>query len=411
MHRGLRIGIYDAYLSTLGGGENFLAVFAEFLEHEYPEAQIDILTYARYSVEIELLEERFGVELRRTRVRIVPSRSRGHLAWLGPLRRLCHEIDVAEVSRDYDLFVNNTIYSLAPPRSPRSAYMCMFPLDPTPMGLRHRHWKRRLLAPYIRARRTLYRSWVGRYDLLLANSAYTDQWIRRMWGLRAQVLYPPVETVPRVRMDRKGASIIAVGRFFAGNHNKKHDVLIDAFSELIRRGELPGWQFHLVGGRTDQPGTEGYLEALRRRAAGFPIHFHVDAGRPVLQELLERSSLFWHATGFGEDQAREPEKLEHFGLSTLEAMTHGCVPIVFDSGGQSEIVQNGACGFLWRDLEQLREHTLRLSEDEELRHGLGLAAHARSQRFSRQAFREEARRLLAGILQKTGPPPAAIEPP
>ena len=398
MSQPFRIGIYDAYLSTLGGGENFVAVFAEFLEHEYPDAQVDLITYAPYSIEVERLQERFGVELRRTKVRVIQSAPRGYLCRLGPARRYYHELDVGQVSREYDLFVNNTIYSLAPPRSRRSLYMCMFPLDPSPMVLRRQRWRRRILAPYVLARRQLYRYWMRRYDMMLANSEYTRRWIERMWGLPSEVLYPPVETVRRLSMEKKGGSILSIGRFFPGNHNKKHDVLIDAFIGMVQQGGLLGWQLHLVGGKTENPGTDEYISQLRRRAAGFPIHFYVDASRNTLRDLLERSSLFWHATGFGEDGGKEPEKLEHFGLSTVEAMTHGCVPVVFDSGGQGEIIEEGVNGFLWRNLDEFRQRSLLLSCDETLREAMGRTAHEHSQAFSRRAFRARSRQLLSAVM-------------
>jgi len=37
--------------------------------------------------------------------------------------------------------------------------------------------------------------------------------------------------------------------------------------------------------------------------------------------------------------------LEHFGITTVEAMAAGCVPLVYDSGGQAEIVSSGYNGY------------------------------------------------------------------
>lgn len=400
MGRNLRIGLFDAYLSTLGGGENFLAVFAELIEQEYPEAEVEILAYTQYGTTIGKLAERFGVELSRTRVRLVPTNPRSHLRSFGKLLRYLHERDISRLSRDYDLFVNNTIYSLAPAASRRSLYMCMFPLDPVPTSLRRPHWRRRLLAPYVAVRRALYRRWIGSYGLLLANSDYTRGWVSKMWRLDSRVLYPPVETRPRLRLDAKHNSILSIGRFFAGNHNKKHDVLIDAFLALRARG-VTDWDLHFVGGRTDFAGADDYVAGLQRRAEGHPIHFHIDASRETLERLLLSSSLFWHATGFGEDEASEPEKLEHFGMSTVEAMTHGCVPLVYKSGGQPEVVHDGVGGHLWSELPELLARTMSLVRDRPLRERMAREAHRCSQRYGRDAFRREARRLLAELVSRT----------
>ena len=87
-------------------------------------------------------------------------------------------------------------------------------------------------------------------------------------------------------------------------------------------------------------------------------------------------------------------RVEHFGISTVEAMAAGCVPVVINRGGQSEIVEHGATGFLWDTLAELKEYTATLVSDEALRARMAEAARAAAQRFSREAFTEEFRRLL-----------------
>lgn len=389
-----RIGLYDAYLSTLGGGENFLAVLAEFLEEEFPSAEIEIVTHEENRVPIDAVAQRFGVELRRTRIRALRPNPRSYLARLKPVRRVLHERDIARISSEYDLFVNNTIFSLTPPRSPFSVYMCMFPLDPKPWWLEREGLRSGLLSPYTALRRTLYKRWIGAYTLVLANSDFTKTWIRRFWGLDARVLYPPIETRSEISLTRKGRGILALGRFFPGDHNKKHDVLIEAFSGLFEAG-LEGWKLHLVGGRTRVAGTDAYIERLKKQAAGLPVEFHFDASRAELEELLETCSIFWHATGYGEDAIRKPEKLEHFGMSTVEAMTHGCVPVVYACGGQPEIIEQGRSGFLWTSLKEFRKQTMRLIDNSATWEEMARHAHQRSQCFSKEAFRDSVRELLS----------------
>lgn len=388
-----RVGLYDAYLATLGGGENLLAVLTELLEEELPRADIEILTHREGYAPLERLTERFGVTLDRTRVRTVQPGRRHRRAPFHPLRRFLHERDVARLSSRYDLFVNNTVFSVAPAQSRYSVYMCMFPLTAEPWELRQRPLRRRLYSPYVALRRRLYHRWVATYDRLLAISQFTQRWIRRFWDLESELLYPPVEGPSELSLARKDKRILAIGRFFPGNHNKKHDVLVEAMRTLQGRG-LEGWRLHLVGGRTPVEGTDAYLDHLRGLAQDLPVDFHVDAPRRELEELLETSSLFWHATGFGEEQDREPEKLEHFGITTVEAMGHGCVPLAFDCGGQPEIIRQGETGFLWRTREELLDHTLHLAQDREARTALARAAHTRSLDFSRLAFKSRARELL-----------------
>jgi glycosyltransferase involved in cell wall biosynthesis len=395
----LRIGLYDAYLSTLGGGENLLAVLAECLEREFPRARLELLTHPPEGVGVPELMRRFGVDLRRTTLRLLPTRNR---AWTGPwtpLRRVLDERDIARVTAEYDLFVNQTIFSMVPTRSRHSIYVCMFPLDPVPWALRGRRDRLGRLAasPYVALRRAVFRRFLRRYDLLLGISEYTRSWIRRFWRLDSTLLYPPAETEAELHLQAKRRRILSIGRFFPGDHNKKHGVMIDAFNALSHRG-IEDWELHLVGGWTDVAGTGEYVEDLRRRAGGRRIHFHVDCSRERLRELLRTSSIFWHATGYGEDEVADPYKLEHFGVSTVEAMTHGCVPLVHDSGGQKEILEDGRSGFLWRRREELEAKTLDLVRNPALRDEMARHAHLRSQLFGREAFQATVRRLLAEVL-------------
>lgn len=405
-----RVGIYDAYLHTLGGGENLLAVLAQCLEREFPNATIDLITHGA-PITIEPVVERFGVALERTRVRCLATPHRSHLRF-HTLRRLLHEQDIARVSAEYDLFVNGTIFSLVPPRSHRSLYVCMFPLNPVPASLAPlSRFQRLKKAPYLFARRRAIRSFVGKYDRILSISQFTRRWVKAFWQVDSLVLYPPVDTASTLHLERKEKRILAVGRFFPGNHNKKHDVLIETFARLRERGLEDGWELHLVGGRTEIPGTDEYLSKLRRMACGLAVHLHVDADRGLLQRLLATSSIFWHATGFGEDEQQDPYKLEHFGISTVEAMSYGCVPLVYLAGGQPEVVEDGVSGFLWRDIATLVDRTLLLANEPSIRERLAREAHLRSQRFNRTAFAASVREIVAELFPEPAPTVASEMPP
>ena len=388
-----RIGLYSAYLSTLGGGENFLGVLTELLEQEFPDAAIDIITYEQFLVPLAELTSRFGVTLRRSRIRCLRPGSRSFLARIHPFRRLVHEHQVAKVSEEYDLFVNNTIYSLASPRSPLSWYMCMFPIDPKPPGCGRVASCR---ACSLRMARCVEGSSVACWRV------FTDPGELRVHervdpeavGAGRSRSLPTGGDPGRVVGGRQAAHHPGLGRFFPGDHTKRHDILIEMMARLWEEG-LRDWELHLVGGRTRVPGTNAYIARLERLAKGLPVVFHLDASRESLEALLLQASLFWHATGFGENEQERPEKLEHFGLSTVEAMSYGCVPLVYASGGQPEIIEQGESGFLWRSLDELANYSRRLIQDAELWRKMSRRAHERSQRFSREAFRAQVRGLLA----------------
>ena len=67
-------------------------------------------------------------------------------------------------------------------------------------------------------------------------------------------------------------------------------------------------------------------------------------------------------------------------------MAAGCVPVVINKGGQTEIVEHGVSGFLWESLDELRDYTTRLIRDDNLRAKMSDAARTRAQLFSRETF-------------------------
>lgn len=68
-----------------------------------------------------------------------------------------------------------------------------------------------------------------------------------------------------------------------------------------------------------------------------------------------------HAKGLFVDEEKSSDLLEHFGITTVETMSAGCVPIVINRG-QPEIVKEGT-GYVWYTLEQLARYTEEFAKD------------------------------------------------
>lgn len=241
----------------------------------------------------------------------------------------------------------------------------------------------------------LYRSkgdmdWLDTYDHVVSNSAFTQGWVQRWWGHESDVLYPPVRMHDS---QAKEPIILSVGRFFGSGsgHSKKQLELVEAFRRLLALG-VEGWTLHLVGG-CSQPDRD-YLDSVRRAAEGLPVVFHVDAPGEELEDLYARASVFWHATGLGEDPEKTPQRLEHFGIATVEAMSAGAVPVVIGSAGQLEIVEDGVNGCHFTTLDELAATTAALVADEGRLRELGVAAAERAREFSLDRFGERLERLL-----------------
>ncbi len=232
------------------------------------------------------------------------------------------------------------------------------------------------------------------YDTILANSEYTRGYITGWWKRSADILYPPIATARLHPAPERDRLLLSVGRFFAPGlgHAKRQLEMVQWFGEMHRAGRLPGWRFAVVGGC--EPSQLPYLAQLQQAASGLPVDIHPNASRSQVEQLLSTASIFWAATGYGGSD-EQPWNAEHFGMTTVEAMAGGCVPIVIDKAGQREIITPGVDGFRWSTPQQLMNQTERVAGDEELRARLSAAAMARSGVFSDEAFADRWRQIVA----------------
>lgn len=214
----------------------------------------------------------------------------------------------------------------------------------------------------------------------------------------SEVIYPPViENASDGFM--KDALILSVGRFFAGGHNKRHDVMSETF-RMMCEGRVTGWTLALMGGLGSRPADAEYKARVEAVAAGYPIEIRTDVSDSDLRPWRARASIYWHAAGYGVDASRHPERMEHFGMAVAEAMESGAVPVVFDGGGLREIVRHGVNGFRWRTRQELAGYTMRLMRDMQLRETMSRRARIDSQAWSLRRFESNvidlADRVLAG---------------
>lgn len=236
--------------------------------------------------------------------------------------------------------------------------------------------------------------WVHSYDKIVSNSEYTKAWVEKWWGIDTDVLNPPVTLQTR---QPKEKIILNVGRFFAPEHGhcKKQLDMVRAMRALQWRGRSDGWVLHLVGGvsKADRP----YLEKVQREAADLPVELHIGATGAEVRDLYGRASIYWHATGLGEDPETQPDRFEHFGITTAEAMSAGAVPIVIRAAGQKEVVEHGVSGLNWEPLVQLVCFTEDLILDDARREEMSHAAETRAQRYGMPAFSKRLEGIVASI--------------
>lgn len=231
---------------------------------------------------------------------------------------------------------------------------------------------------------------LSRINYVICNSQFTKEFIDNSFLVKSKVIYPPVD-IKSMKTLPKQNIILSVGRFSQGQlHPKKQEILIEVFRELYKKA--PQWKLFLIGQAKKE--DYKYIRSLRKSARGYAIKIIENLDVDKLRKLYGQASIYWHATGYGEDETKNPEKMEHFGISTVEASAAGAVPVVIGKGGQKEIVEDGKNGFLWTTKTQLFEKTLELVKNPKVLERVSKNAIKNSHRFSREKFFFEYEKII-----------------
>jgi glycosyltransferase involved in cell wall biosynthesis len=403
--RSLKIGVYSPFFgTTVGGGEKYLGATAEVVRDEFPEATVEILSPV--PVDLERYRQMLGLDLHGVRFRtsnVRPGHIKRALARIPALRRyrdLFVSAQLVGATADYDLFISMVYVLPAFNRARRGVILCQFPYDRNGTRQVEGILRKVYTVPYNCLRRSLFGGEVDDFQLVICQSEYVRSWVRELWQRDPLVVNPPIDVpIEEPDWDAKRNIVCSVGRFFTGGHSKRHDVMVEAFRGLCDSGQR-GWELHLVGSlHRDRRADVEYFNRVKQLSEGYPVQIHADASLEQVQDLYRRSAIYWHAAGYGADADLEPAALEHFGMTTAEAMGYGAVPVAIGLGGQPEVVEDGVSGFLWTYLGQLRARTLRLMSDPDLRRQMGEGARRRSCRFARSEFRRRMTDALRPVVR------------
>ena len=371
------LAIYDHAFHLIGGAQRYGLTLVDALRDLF-----DVTIIAGKDIRLEDFRRWYGLDLSgcATKVVRIPYYENKGLAFLDPaLVKATEENPFHLISREsgnYDFFVNNSMNEMVYPLANVSVLICHFP--------------ERLPATYFYA---------DRYTQVVYNSRYTAGWIKRLWGFTPHHhIYPPVELAGEAAPAAKKKVILSVARF-EPEGTKRQREMIEAFLKLDRLHPdiVAGWKFVLVGGSEPRNRYLERLEGLVRDAPRRNIELRVNIPAAELESLYAEASLFWHMCGVFHDH---PSEVEHFGMTTVEAMANRAVPVVYAGGGLTEIIEPGVDGFLARTTGELLGHSMRLLRDPELVRKLGDAAQAKARDFSRARFEERVRTFFGGLLRE-----------
>jgi glycosyltransferase involved in cell wall biosynthesis len=206
-----------------------------------------------------------------------------------------------------------------------------------------------------------------RADLYIANSNHVRKRIKRVYGIDAAVVPPPVD-VDRFRPTPRGERLLVVSRLLPYKH----------VGLLVQAATRAGIGLDVVG--------DGPLLAALREAAGPTVTLHGSVDEEALVELMESCRAVCIAAE------------EDFGIVAVEAQAAGKPVIAYGRGGSLETIEETVTGVLFRERDE-QSVIAAFAASERLATPPQEIAE-RAKRFSRAEFRKRLADVLEDAIQR-----------
>ncbi len=317
-------GLYDPYLDVMGGGEKHILSILQVLEKE----GYDISLFWNQNL-TSSIKNKLNLQFK-------------NLTFIPNIFTSPSPVEKIKVLKNFDLFFYVTDGSYFVSSAKKNIIFCMVPN----IKLYNMNIVNRL--------KTLN-------TLFISNSVYTQHWLQK-WGVKSDVIYPYVtndllETKLEIKKEK---IILSVGRFFGHLHAKKHEEIIKTFLTFQKTHE--DFKLILIGGLKDEDKT--YFQSLVKLVGDNKnIILKPNVPYAELLEYYRKSRFFWHFAGYGVDEEKHPEMVEHLGMTPLEAMAAGTVPFCYEAGGPKEIITDGENGYLFKNEDELLSKIEKILKD------------------------------------------------
>lgn len=164
--------------------------------------------------------------------------------------------------------------------------------------------------------------------LILTNSEYTRKAISNAFNVDAKILYPPVDVDTfrdaALKSHQRDDMILIISRIAP---DKQIENAIEGARMMRSRGI--GKVMTIVGNLHHY--DHRYYQELKKMIADFDLSDYISLQTNIsfdeLIQLMQLAKVYFH-----------PRIGEHFGISIVEAMASGLVPVVSDIGGHTEFV-------------------------------------------------------------------------
>lgn len=373
----MKIGVFHPALHMSGGAELVALVVANALARSDYETEL----YVSQKINQEHVKRMLGEELASSVEVIVKPSSvqRGGSFDFFPIT-----FDSYIFKRKCDILVDTYSNCILPwadvcyihfPFLNRYDYQTNFPY------LKSRHIRHLISLPY-----AIYAKKLQNYDnkLIIANSIFTAEAIKEFLNVDVKVLYPPVQSSlfnkpeDNLSEDSKENLVVTVSRFAPDKGLER----IPYIAKLTRDNA----KFVLIGLLHDPNFYQSIVTNIARLNLSNKVKPLPDAPKTELENTLKKAKVYLHTT-----------EREHFGISIVEAMAKGCIPIVPNSGGMREFVPVEYRYENLQDAAQKIENALHEWTPNEARKMVKIA-----EQFSESNFSRDFIQLFSSYLEKRG---------
>jgi glycosyltransferase involved in cell wall biosynthesis len=232
--------------------------------------------------------------------------------------------------------------------------------------------------PYALITQSLAMRAMTKSSVVLTNSAFSREAIREAFAdVHPYVLYPPVNTERFSQaysqpINARELKVLVVARFSPEKQIENAITVAHLLGGSIK--------FHIVGSLA--PANRPYFKMLQNMIETYRLTQTValtpNASNEELVDAMSKSMIYFH-TMIG----------EHFGVSIVEAMAAGLVPIVPSYGGCSEIVPRG---YQYHTLQEAADYIAKNAKiaDDEKR----IKMHDIAKQFSPDNFRKAMKQYI-----------------
>ncbi len=363
-------GVYSPFPLQHGGGEKYILTVAQGLSERFNTFFISLHRYSKAKINMVARDLDVNID---------------------NITFLTYDEAISIVPFDIFVSMGNEIVPACPALGKKSFFHCQFPFPLRNVG--HYGFDR-----------------LSNYNAFIVNSEYTKENIVKTLQVYRQELLPVHVCAPPINKSKyqetkllpsiddlsksRPLRVISVGRFIRHGHCKCQNIIVEIIKKLEDSLQVP-CQLDFCGSVSTHSDDQSYLNDIIEMAKEMNINFHVPASRQKLLTLYNQADIYIHATGYNVTPLVFPERMEHFGITVVEAMMYGCVPFVIGQGGPKEIVSDGINGYHFLDIDEAAYkilHFLELPSDARME--IHKAAIDRSNQFEVQKFVERIQEVV-----------------